>query len=96
MLLNPRQVGPMAGVARIATVDQRAGDVAVEIRPERRRREPIREEMNRAERRNGADGTYTYTARVAAARPAGDYMPRVSPKVDAAVPLEGGRILWQR
>ena len=58
--------------------------------------EPIREEMNRAEPRNGADGTYTYTARVAAARPAGDYTPRVSPKVDAAVPLEAGRILWQR
>ena len=38
----------------------------------------------------------TYTARVAAAPPAGDYTPRVSPKVDAAVPLEAGRILWQR
>ena len=59
--------------------------------------EPIREEMNRAQPRNGADGTYTYTARVAAARPAGDYTPRIIANVDGlAVPLEAGRILWQR
>ncbi|AMN48097.1 starch phosphorylase [Steroidobacter denitrificans] len=58
--------------------------------------EPIRWQMSRAERHTGADSTYTYTARVTATRPASDYTPRISPKLDAAVPLEAGRILWQR
>lgn len=41
--------------------------------------------------------TYTYTAPLAAARPAGECTPRVIARVDgAAVPLEAGRILWQR
>jgi starch phosphorylase len=59
--------------------------------------EPFRQEMNRVERRSGSGGVDAYTARVAAARPATDYTPRIIVRTDgAAVPLEAGPILWQR
>jgi glycogen phosphorylase len=47
----------------------------------------------------GADpqGIVTYSAEVAASRPAGDYTPRIVPyHPGASVPLEAGQILWQR
>jgi starch phosphorylase len=53
--------------------------------------------MIRVERPGSPGSTYAYTGRVTAARPATDYTPRVVAKVNgAAVPLETGRILWQR
>ena len=59
--------------------------------------EPIRQEMRRVQQRSGSGSTYAYTARAAAARPAGDYTPRIIANMDGlAVPLETGRILWQR
>jgi len=45
----------------------------------------------------GAPGGCVYSAVVSAARTAGDYTARVIPRCDGvAVPLEDGRILWQR
>jgi glycogen phosphorylase len=42
-------------------------------------------------------GSYVYRCAVAGQRPATDYTPRVIPRFDGvAVPLEAGRILWQR
>jgi starch phosphorylase len=42
-------------------------------------------------------GSYTYSARVSAARPASDYTARIVPHhPDALVPLEAGQIVWQR
>jgi glycogen phosphorylase len=42
-------------------------------------------------------GPLTYSATIAATRPASDYTPRVVPyHPDVAVPLETGQILWQR
>jgi starch phosphorylase len=44
-----------------------------------------------------SSGTVTYSAQVAATRPASDYTPRVVPHNPAvAVPLEANQILWQR
>jgi starch phosphorylase len=44
-----------------------------------------------------SDGTVTYSAQVAATRPAADYTPRIVPHHPAvAVPLETDQILWQR
>ena len=58
---------------------------------------PVRQEMERVRQLAGASGGYAYTARVPAARPAGDYTVRVAPHHDGvAVPLEAARILWQR
>ncbi|HXV79181.1 MAG TPA: DUF3417 domain-containing protein, partial [Candidatus Binatia bacterium] len=57
---------------------------------------PIRQKMARGEQLVGARG-FNYSTRVSAARPAGDYTPRVVPFHPAAqVPLEETRILWQR
>jgi starch phosphorylase len=47
----------------------------------------------------GADakGTVTYSAQVAASRPASDYTPRIVPyHAGVSVPLEAGQIFWQR
>ncbi len=42
-------------------------------------------------------GSYIYSATVPAARPPSDYTARVMPHCDGvAIPLEDGRILWQR
>jgi starch phosphorylase len=58
---------------------------------------PVRQEMTRVRRLEGADGGYAYSAQVPATRPATDYTARVIPHHDGvAVPLETARILWQR
>ena len=57
----------------------------------------VRQEMKRIRQLDSASGGYVYRAAVSAARPPGDYTPRVIPHYPgAAVPLEVGRILWQR
>jgi starch phosphorylase len=57
----------------------------------------VRQEMNRVRQMTGASGGYVYSAAVSAARPSGDYTPRVIPYFNGvAVPLEDTRILWQR
>jgi starch phosphorylase len=44
-----------------------------------------------------SSGAYVYGCSVTGQRPATDYTPRVIPHFDGvAVPLEAGRILWQR
>jgi starch phosphorylase len=59
--------------------------------------DPLRQEMKRVRRETGAPGDYVYSAQVPAVRPPEDYTPRVVPHRDGvAVPLECGRILWQR
>jgi starch phosphorylase len=58
---------------------------------------PVRQQMERVRQLAGTSGGYTYGAGVPAARPATDYTARVIPNyAGAAVPLEAGRILWQR
>jgi starch phosphorylase len=58
--------------------------------------ERIRQKMARGEQLVAARG-FNYSARVSAARPAGDYTPRVVPfHPGAQVPLEETRISWQR
>ena len=52
--------------------------------------------MTRAPQAAGA-GVYRYSGSVPAARPHTDYTPRLRPRFDGvAIPLEAGRILWQR
>jgi len=58
---------------------------------------PARQEMQLIRPLAGAPGGCVYSAVVSAARTAGDYTARVIPRCDGvAVPLEDGRILWQR
>ena len=58
---------------------------------------PVRQEMKRVRQLAGAPGGYVYSAAVPAARPPADYTARVIPHCDGvSVPLEDGRILWQR
>ena len=58
---------------------------------------PVRQEMTRVRRLEGADGGYAYSTQVPATRPPTDYTARVIPYHDGiAVPLEAPRILWQR
>ena len=58
---------------------------------------PERQEMRRIRELTGAAGGYVYRATVSADRPATDYTARVIPHFEkVAVPLEAGRILWQR
>jgi starch phosphorylase len=57
----------------------------------------VRQEMTRIRPLDSASGGYVYTATVSCARPQRDYTPRVIPHhPGAAIPLEAGRILWQR
>jgi starch phosphorylase len=59
--------------------------------------EPLRHVMARGRKLEGAAAGYEYTGRVPAARPLGDYTPRLVPHHPAAtVPLEAAAILWQR
>ena len=59
--------------------------------------DPVRQEMKWARLLPGVPDGCVYHATVPAARPAGDYTPRVIPHCDGvAVPLEDARILWQR
>jgi starch phosphorylase len=56
---------------------------------------PVKQPMNRGERIDGAAGGFTYTAAIAANRPAADYTPRlVGQHANALVPLESPFILW--
>ncbi len=58
---------------------------------------PVRQEMKRICRLEGAPGGCVYSAEVSAARPAADYTVRILPRFDGvAIPLEDARILWQR
>ena len=56
---------------------------------------PSRHPMTRGERIAGSANGFTYTAHIPAARPAGDYTPRLIPQHSGAiVPLEASYILW--
>ena len=56
-----------------------------------------RVEMKLAPAQPAGEGHSVYTATVSNARPASDYTARVIPqRADVAIPLESGRILWQR
>lgn len=58
---------------------------------------PVRQEMQRLHQLVAATSGYAYEARVPAARPTSDYTVRLIPRRDGvAVPLEAGKILWQR
>jgi starch phosphorylase len=58
--------------------------------------EPERQEMRRGRQLKDENG-YIYRVQVPATRPAADYTARVVPQYPGvAVPLEAGRILWQR
>jgi starch phosphorylase len=58
---------------------------------------PVRHQMARGRRLEGADVGYAYSAEVPASRPAADYAVRIIPHHDGvAVPLETAHILWQR
>ena len=57
----------------------------------------IRQEMKRVSQVAGMSGIYVYSTAVSAIRPSGDYTARVMPHTDGvSIPLEEGRILWQR
>jgi hypothetical protein len=57
----------------------------------------VQQEMKRVRRLEGAPGSYVYSATVTANWPPMDYIGRVVPFFDdVAIPLEGGRIIWQR
>jgi len=56
---------------------------------------PSRDPMNRGQVLVGSTNGFMYTARIPAARPPGDYTPRVVPHHDgASIPLEAPFILW--
>jgi starch phosphorylase len=58
---------------------------------------PFRQEMKRISQLAGTAGGFAYRAQAPATRPATDYTPRVTPHWEGvAIPLEDGRILWQR
>jgi starch phosphorylase len=58
---------------------------------------PVRQEMTRVPRLDGADGGSAFSAEVPGTRPAADYTVRIIPHHEGAeVPLETARILWQR
>ncbi|HUW75907.1 MAG TPA: DUF3417 domain-containing protein, partial [Gallionella sp.] len=58
---------------------------------------PERMEMNRVRQLVGAINGYAYRAEMSATRPVSDYTVRLIPHRDGvSVPLEEGRILWQR
>ena len=65
--------------------DSRTGTVAV------------RQEMKRVAPLAGSSDNHVYSATVPSTRPASDYTPRLIAHYDGvAVPLEDGRVLWQR
>jgi starch phosphorylase len=58
---------------------------------------PALQEMECISRLSGTAGGYVYRAQVPAIRPPWDYTTRLTPhRVGVAIPLEDGRILWQR
>jgi starch phosphorylase len=59
--------------------------------------EPVRVPMQRGEPLVGSANAYSFTASIAADRPAADFTPRLVPYHPAAsVPLEANQILWYR
>jgi len=59
--------------------------------------EPVRQEMALSQPHAESSGAHCYRARVPTHRPSGDYTGRVMPRFEGvAVPLEEGRIQWQR
>jgi starch phosphorylase len=59
--------------------------------------DPVRQETTRIRQLVGAVGGYLYRGSVPAARPSTDYTARIIPHHEGVVvPLEIGRILWQR
>ncbi|HWT80233.1 MAG TPA: alpha-glucan family phosphorylase, partial [Candidatus Methylomirabilis sp.] len=71
--------------------------VVVELYAEGPDGQPFRQPMVQGDNLSDRDGSCIYTAQVSASRPAGDFTPRLIPKVDGmAVPLELSLILWQR
>jgi starch phosphorylase len=59
--------------------------------------EPERHAMERARKLDEPDHGYEYCVSLPAARPLGDYTPRLLPRHPmASVPLEAREILWQR
>jgi starch phosphorylase len=59
--------------------------------------DPVRQEMKLVRLLPGSPDGRVYQATVPAARPAGDYTARMTPKHDGvAIPLEDPRIVWQR
>ncbi len=80
------------------------GGVAVELfAREPKGHPPFRQEMERlhltgAEEVKGKEEShYVYIAQVASTRPAGDYTPRIIPRLEGvSVPLENACIVWQR
>ena len=57
----------------------------------------VRQDMRATGRVAGLAGQYVYKSSVPAARPAADYTARVIPwREGVVVPLENGRVLWQR
>ena len=70
--------------------------VLVELYAEGPDHQPFRQAMAQGEKLPDRKGAYVYTAQVSASRPAGDFTPRLIPKVaGVAVPLELSLILWQ-
>ena len=58
---------------------------------------PFRQDMERIGHLAGTPGIYVYRAQAPAIRLPADYTARVTPHyAGVAVPLEDGRILWQR
>jgi starch phosphorylase len=58
--------------------------------------QPLRQTMVQGDKAPGAGGAYVYTAQVPATRPAGDFTPRIVPRIEGmTVPLELSLILWQ-
>ena len=57
----------------------------------------VRQDMKMAGRVAGVPGQYVYKGSVPATRPSADYTARLIPRREGlAVPLENGRVLWQR
>ena len=72
------------------------GAVLVELYAETPEGLPFRQPMKKENELPDRKGVYVYTAQVPASRPAGDFTPRLIPRIDGvAVPLETSLILWQ-
>ena len=82
---------------RLCLNDLGPGDVIVELYADGvNGGSAICQEMKRVEK-DGSPGVYVYSTMVSAVRASGDYTARVMPHSDGvSMPLEEGRILWQR
>jgi starch phosphorylase len=59
--------------------------------------EVFRQAMTRTAGDTGSEGRWNYVASVPATRPSGDYCARILPAFPGvSVPLENGRVLWER